>query len=80
VWGSVNADAGVVSLVSFGFIAKVRDVVGRYMNPPGPALVYALNTATIDGRTLTGNQLISEISAGVTGPPSTIGKVRASAD
>jgi len=50
------------------------------MNPPGPALVYALNTATIDGRTLTGNQLISEISACVIGTPSTIGKVRASAD
>jgi hypothetical protein len=59
---------------------KVRDVVGRYMNPPGPALVCALNTATIGGTALTGNQLISEISACVIGTPSTIGKVRASAD
>jgi hypothetical protein len=44
------------------------------MNPPGRALVYALNTATIGGRALTGNQLISEISAYVTGRPDTIGK------
>jgi hypothetical protein len=55
-------------------MAKVRDVVGRYMNPPGHALVYALNTATIGGTALTGNHLISEISACVIGTPSTIGK------
>jgi hypothetical protein len=44
------------------------------MNPPGRALVYALNTATIGGTALTGNQLISEISACVIVTPSTIGK------
>ena len=37
-----------MSLVRFGSIAKVRDVDGVYMNPPGRALAYALNTATTD--------------------------------
>jgi hypothetical protein len=64
----------VVSLVRSGSIAKVRDVVGVYMNPPGHALVYALNTATIGGTALTGNQLITEISAYVIGTPDAIGK------
>lgn len=72
--------AGVVSLVRFGSIAKVRDGVGPYMNPPGHALVYALNTATIGGTALTGNQLISEISAYVTGRAQHDRQVRASAD
>jgi hypothetical protein len=44
------------------------------MNPPGHVFVYALNTATIGGTALTGNQLISEISACVIGTPSAIGK------
>jgi hypothetical protein len=63
-----------VSLVRFGSIAKVRDVVGVCMNPPGHTLVYALNTAAIGGTALTDNQFISEISACVIGTPSTIGK------
>jgi hypothetical protein len=47
--GSVNADTSVVSLVRFGSIAKVRDVVGLYLAPPGHAVVYALKIATIGG-------------------------------
>lgn len=63
----MNTDAGAVSLVRFGSIAKVRDVVGVCMNPPGHTPVYALNTAAIGGTALTDNQLISEISACVIG-------------